>query len=292
MDEPEYEGGRFSYHLVAGSAAGVMEHLVMFPVDTIKTHMQAARRADAPLLRGMMGAARHIVKGDAWGLFRGLTAMAFGAAPAHGVYFATYEVAKEAFGGNKEGHQPVATAAAGALATSISDFAQTPLDVIKQRLQLESSRYNRSVLTAARTIYQQEGLAAFWLSYPTTLVMNIPYHAVQFATYESAKKMLTASLGENNEFAVSFAAGAIAGGCAAALTTPLDVAKTRLQTQSEHGRQYHGMLQTLKLIAEQEGAIALMRGLVPRVLFAAPSGAICWVTYEWVKSFMVRSFGE
>jgi len=37
MGEPEYEeGGKFSHFLIAGSLAGLMEHLVMFPVDTIK----------------------------------------------------------------------------------------------------------------------------------------------------------------------------------------------------------------------------------------------------------------
>jgi len=31
-----------------------------------------------------------------------------GAGPAHAVYFATYEAVKQAMGGNREGHQPLA----------------------------------------------------------------------------------------------------------------------------------------------------------------------------------------
>ena len=56
--------------------------------------------------------------------------------PAHAVYYAIYEEAKQAFGGNEdERHHPVATGAAGALATAAGDAVNLPLDVVKQRLQ-------------------------------------------------------------------------------------------------------------------------------------------------------------
>jgi len=32
-------------HMIAGSVAGMVEHTVMFPMDTIKTHVQANRVA-------------------------------------------------------------------------------------------------------------------------------------------------------------------------------------------------------------------------------------------------------
>eukprot|EP00913_Durusdinium_trenchii_P007361 g6920.t1 len=40
-------------HAVAGSCAGVMEHIGMYPLDTVKTHMQA---------QGCEGAGRGMVK--------------------------------------------------------------------------------------------------------------------------------------------------------------------------------------------------------------------------------------
>lgn len=56
--------------------------------------------------------------------------------PAHALYFGAYEAVKDAMGGNNEGHQPLATAAAGAVATLASDAVNLPLDVVKQRLQV------------------------------------------------------------------------------------------------------------------------------------------------------------
>ena len=47
-----------------------------------------------------------------------------------------YEISKEKFGANLQGHHPFAAAASGACATVAHDLFMTPLDVIKQRLQL------------------------------------------------------------------------------------------------------------------------------------------------------------
>lgn len=37
------EKGSFLHHMLAGSAAGVAEHVSIFPIDTVKTHMQCQR---------------------------------------------------------------------------------------------------------------------------------------------------------------------------------------------------------------------------------------------------------
>lgn len=54
----------------------------------------------------------------------------------HAIYFATYEMSKEMLGGNKPGHHPIASASAASIATIISDGLMTPVDVVKQRLQV------------------------------------------------------------------------------------------------------------------------------------------------------------
>jgi solute carrier family 25 (mitochondrial iron transporter), member 28/37 len=51
------------------------------------------------------------------GLFRGMPAVALGAAPAHAVYFGSYELGKTILIGNRAGHHPLPTAAAGIVAT-------------------------------------------------------------------------------------------------------------------------------------------------------------------------------
>lgn len=59
--------------------------------------------------------------------------------------------------------------------------------------------------------------------------MNVPFTAVHFTVYESAKKMLRQE--EDETLLTQLTAGGVAGGCAAAVTNPLDVVKTRLQLE-------------------------------------------------------------
>lgn len=42
--ETRHESIPFYRHVVAGSCAGIMEHVGMFPLDTVKTHLQASGR--------------------------------------------------------------------------------------------------------------------------------------------------------------------------------------------------------------------------------------------------------
>jgi solute carrier family 25 (mitochondrial iron transporter), member 28/37 len=61
------------------------------------------------------------------------------------------------------------------------------------------------------------------------LLMNVPFTAVHFSTYETVKKMLDKT-GENEGLRTQVVAGGTAGALSAACTNPLDVLKTRLQT--------------------------------------------------------------
>lgn len=61
-------------------------------------------------------------------LWKGVSSVFMGAGPAHAVYFGTYEMTKEAFGGNQQGQQILATGAAGSMATIASDALMNPFD--------------------------------------------------------------------------------------------------------------------------------------------------------------------
>lgn len=226
--------GPFHVHMIAGSCAGLAEHGIVYPIDTAKTFYQA--RYD----NGAAGAGKQALKSTieqhGWRrMYRGIFAVFLGVVPAHSAYFSIYEVAKESFGANESGHHPIAAAASGVCATMAHDIFMTPLDVVKQRLQLGCVCQNtkecyKGVVDCTRGIVRQEGYIALFRSFPTTLLMNVPYSAVNVAVNESARKLISPS-GQFDE-KTFFLSGAIAGGLAALFTNPLDVAKTRLQTQS------------------------------------------------------------
>lgn len=94
-------------------------------------------------------------------------------APAHAVYFTSYEYFKRLFGANT-GDPSVALGLAGACSTIISDGILAPGDTIKQRCQLSSVYANP--LACARQVIAKEGYRALWAGYTTTIVMNVPFH--------------------------------------------------------------------------------------------------------------------
>lgn len=97
---------------------------------------------------------------------------------------------KHRLGGSEPGHHPLINGISGGLATMAHDAIITPLDVVKQRLQMYHSSYS-GVWQCIRTVFAQEGLRAFYASYPTTVAMNVPFQAVHFAAYESFKILFT-----------------------------------------------------------------------------------------------------
>lgn len=80
--------------------------------------------------------------------------------------------------------------ASGVIATLIHDAVSNPAEVIKQRLQMYNSPY-KSVVDCMRGVYQKEGIKAFYRSYSTQLVMNIPNQTIHFSTYEFFQNMVS-----------------------------------------------------------------------------------------------------
>ncbi|XP_052175801.1 uncharacterized protein LOC127790358 isoform X2 [Diospyros lotus] len=229
---PSHDGLHFWQFMIAGSIAGSVEHLAMFPVDTIKTRMQAL--GSCPIKSaGVRQALGSILRTEGpAGLYRGIGAMGLGAGPAHAVYFSVYEFCKKAFSGGNPNNS-AAHAVSGVCATVASDAVFTPMDVVKQRLQLSDSPY-KGVLDCVTRVLREEGFRAFYASYRTTVLMNAPFTAVHFATYEATKRGLmeiSPESASDERLVVHATAGAAAGALGAAITTPLDVVKTQLQCQ-------------------------------------------------------------
>jgi len=126
----------------------------------------------------------------------------------------------------------------GDLAASI---VYVPSEVLKTRLQLQG-RYNnphfrsgynyRGTVDAARTIVRTEGASALFYGYKATLYRDLPFSALQFMFWEQFHAW-SRVYKQSRDIGVplELLTGAAAGGLAGVITCPLDVVKTRLQTQ-------------------------------------------------------------
>jgi len=149
--------------------------------------------------------------------------------------------------------------------------------VIKQRMQVHGSVYP-SIISCAQSVYRSEGFRAFYVSYPTTLAMTVPFTATQFTAYESLSRAMNPS--KQYDPITHCVAGGLAGGIGAAVTTPLDVIKTLLQTRGTVSdpeiRNCKGLIEAASIIKRREGYTGFWRGLRPRIITTMPSTAICW----------------
>ncbi|XP_952111.1 mitochondrial solute carrier-like protein, putative [Theileria annulata] len=292
----------FWQHAFCGSIAGVMEHISLFPLDTIKTRLQTNSTSSYSINSGNSrntlnsqcksiynGVKRRLTtysintklsnpRGLYTNLFKGSNVIIIGCVPAHVLYFTVYEKIKNS--GN--------IAISGATATVCHDLILTPADVIKQRLQLN---LHSSTLDCVVNLLKTEGFGALFRSLSITLFMNIPYHSLLVTIIHLLKKINKEDNTSNyKQFIYSGLGGAIAG----ALTTPLDVIKTRLQTQTCHYNshqpyyplKYKNIIMTYKNIYRNEGLRGFMRGMSTRVGMCTPSAAISWGTYETLKNLI------
>lgn len=395
LEWEEWDGrSPFLHHCIAGSIAGVAEHTLLYPVDTIKTHMQSycascpnnpqqgnhssSTLGNSSSLRGAMaGNSNHgmwrtmrnlvlhgtgsnghlsvsrpatnlavqpsmlelsamtaaaspsaVMKTSYLRLWRGVQTMAVGCVPAHALYFSSYEAVKALFLKDKDGRDathlsPLGSSVAGATATVCHDLIMSPLDTIKQRLQL--GHYG-GMAHGIRHVLANEGYSGLYRSFPVTLLTNVPYGMIMVSTNEFLKHLIKPD-DDAFDLTTSLTAGCGAGFVAAALTTPLDRVKTRLQTQSmgsgtygmesvsapcasrgecggklrqarllattgnvsqQQVAKYEGFNHALKSIVREEGAIGLCRGMMPRILMHSPAVAISWTAYEGAKKWLLQ----
>ena len=343
LEFEEWDGRTpFWHHCVAGSLAGVGEHVLVYPIDTVKTHIQCATcPRKNPLIHtasskpfhiaptsnsqrggGMWTTMRHIISQPAvlhsattegtaaasteiipnnmFRLWRGIPTILVGCVPAHALYFSSYEAVKY-YGKRSDGTtSPGWGALAGAAAVLGHDVIMTPLDTIKQRLQL--GHYSGMRQAISEMYLRENGLQAFYRSFPVTLVTNIPYGMVMVGSNEYIKNRLRPldHFEEAPSLTTCLVASSVSGMMAAAITTPLDRIKTVLQTQQltmactlgECPRivgENLALRQAIDMIIKQEGVAGFFKGLVPRVASHTPAVAISWTTYETAKKWLVTT---
>ena len=80
----------------------------------------------------------------------------------------------------------------------------------------------------------------------------------------------------------------MSGGFSASIVYPLNVLRTRLQTQGTimHPPTYTGIGEVLKITLKTEGPRGLYKGLTPNLLKVAPAMSISYVVYENAKRML------
>ncbi|CAA7025792.1 unnamed protein product [Microthlaspi erraticum] len=186
-----------SYRGVAlgGVGTGAVQSLMLSPVELIKIRLQLQQSKSKT---GPISLAKSILKREGLkGLYKGLTITVLRDAPAHGLYFWTYEYVRERLhpGCRKNGEESLRTMlVAGGLAGVASWVACYPLDVVKTRLQQGGDGAYDGISDCFRKSITQEGYGVLWRGLGTAVARAFLVNGAIFAAYEVALRCLFTQL--------------------------------------------------------------------------------------------------
>ncbi|KAI1278510.1 mitochondrial carrier domain-containing protein [Xylaria sp. FL0933] len=311
-------------YFIAGAVAGGVSRTATAPLDRLKVYLlvntkshtnialdaakkgrpiDAVKNAGRPLLAAISDLYK---SGGVRGFFAGNGLNVVKIMPETAIRFGAYEAAKNAlagFEGHNEPHaiNPYSKFVAGGVAGMVAQFCVYPLDTLKFRLQSEyvsgGPRGNALLFQTARKMLAEGGPRAAYRGVTMGLVGMFPYSAIDMGTFEFLKttyiqyKAKATGCHEEDAQPSTFATGimgASSGAFGASVVYPLNVLRTRLQTQgtSMHPARYTGIWDVAQKTVKNEGVRGLYKGLMPNLLKVAPALSITWMVYENTKKVM------
>eukprot|EP00842_Homolaphlyctis_polyrhiza_P003907 jgi/Hompol1/4517/HPOL_003688-RA len=258
-------------------------------MDIVKTRLQNQKIGpEGPQYRGIVDCARKIVaQSGVRGLYQGLFPNLVGIIPEKAIKLAVNDYAREYWGRKTNTHPDHIPLQYGVISGATAGFCQViatnPMEIVKIQLQLAgaSSASSTTPKLTAGDVVRQLGLRGLYRGTAATLARDVPFSFLFFPMTAVLKSFFTPTGQKDVPFAVVFGSGIVSGAVAAAAVTPMDVVKTRLQVIPKPGdKVYTGMINCYSEIIKHEGAGALFKGVVPRMLIVAPLFAIATLMYE------------
>jgi solute carrier family 25 S-adenosylmethionine transporter 26 len=183
--------------------------------------------------------------------------------------------------------------AAGSLGETAGCLIRVPVEVVKQRAQAKHFKSSKDAfMNIVRSNNGLQFIREMYRGAGITLLREIPFTMIQFPLWEALKVWhvsrnrvpggLDVEARENIGAVPSALYGSFAGAVGAALTTPLDVLKTRLMLSRERV----GAIVMLKQIIRESGPKTLLAGIGPRVGWISVGGAVFLGSYQWASNRM------
>lgn len=293
--------------LCSGAIAGVVSDVLTHPFSTIKTRLQvqgataSVSGGATEIYSGPISALISICRKEGIkSLYKGVGVVVVAAAPSQALYFGGYETVKRL-----AGDHPLSIFGAGCAAQLCGSLAWVPMDVIKERLQIEgqvttTENFGGSY-SAFKNIIKHEGVKGLYRAYWMHQLTWAPFNGLYFTIYEGFKKYLlknplspAINASKNNNSANvtevlpaldKFVCAVAAGAIASVSTSPIDLVKTRLQVQASNPNifDYKGPIDATIKIVKREGIIALFDGVAARILWLTPRLSISVTAYELVN---------
>jgi solute carrier family 25 aspartate/glutamate transporter 12/13 len=213
------------------------------------------------------------------GLYRGLPAVLIGITPEKTLKLTVNNYLRRWMKKDENTPLTLGQEALSGIGTGLVQVTITnPYELIKIRLQMQTgdpTKPKKGIVAIAKEL----GLRGMYTGLAATMFRDIPFNAIYFFLYALNKEKFKDKDGQLGPIRL-LAAGAVAAGLAAAVDTPADCLKTRLQNGQN---KYNGLWDCYRKTIATEGHYALLKGVEIRVLIIAPLFAITFATYETLQ---------
>lgn len=272
---------------LAGLVGGVSQCLSGHPFDTMKVAMQTGRpgcETTASTMRTIWG------RDGLAGFYRGVASPLAGLALLNATLFASYRTGLKAINGADitDASAPLASVfGAGAFAGVCASFVEGPVDLFKSKMQTmkvtEAGPQYKGTFDCAKQIVSKHGIRGVYQGLPATFIRNSVGYSLYFGFYQWTLRALHKDKDSKPSALAVMAAGSV-GGMAFWALYPLDIFKTKLQTDASlvSERFYKGYMHCARHTYQTVGISGMMAGVTPCLIRAAVANAFCLLAYEQV----------
>uniref|UniRef100_A0A1I8C1N1 Calcium-binding mitochondrial carrier protein Aralar1 n=1 Tax=Meloidogyne hapla TaxID=6305 RepID=A0A1I8C1N1_MELHA len=281
------------YRFVLGAMGGTLGASAVYPIDLVKTRMQNQRTGSylgEVMYKNSLDCFKKVIKFEGvLGLYRGLLPQIMGVAPEKAIKLTANDFVRDKF--TKDGRIPLyGEILAGFSAGTCQVAVTNPLEIIKIRLQTAGEIINGPKVRLLDVI-KDLGFKGLYKGSRACWLRDIPFSGIYFPVYAHMKLLTADSQGLNSPYSL-LASAMIAGVPAAALVTPADVIKTRLQVASRAGQTtYTGVIDCFRKLLHEEGPSSFWKGATARVFRSSPQFGVTLLSYELLQRVFYVDFG-
>jgi len=271
---------------VTGSLGGVIEAILLQPMNTVTHRLQLDSRGE---YRGVGHCFRQIAAEEGTAaLWKGTNAFMSHLVLKYALRMGTNGIFTNLLR-DEDGELTAARRMAAGFAAGVVEatLIVTPFGVVEIAMQTQRGHMGQlkdtSSIQTALNLARTQGPMSLMKGWTPTVCRNGTNQMFMFSTKAYVDTLLWGKK-EGDKTCLtstqSMTSGFIAGCVGPLVTAPFDVARSRMMAQDANNPIYRNMLHCWYKTGTEEGARALFKGLIPRLMRVPPGQAIVWAVSD------------
>jgi len=273
---------------LAGCAGGMAQVLIGQPFDIVKVRLQAASKG---LYHNAFDCFKKIImnEGGPFALWKGSLPPLLGVGASVSIQFGVNEKTKR-LARKMTGLSELRVAhlfSCGFVAGLANSLVSIPVEHTRIRMQIQGDK-SVSTTLYVKSLVKAHGITGLYKGGIPTLWRESIAMGIYFSMYEWIKSHILQTReikGNLSAFEVAIAGG-LAGITLWFATFPIDIIKTKIQTDNLQNPIYKGMCDCFMKTFKVEGLRGFYKGLSPCLLRAVPANSVTFIVYETASKML------